>query len=506
MRFPLILLLLSAAPVAADVTPEQLWAEWQRLALQSGSRLAAETRREGDRLILDRPALQTIGDVGISELRTEQMVLQDNGDGTVSVLMPERFTLMLDVPVKRSDMTSEVLAFAAWAPGLDIRVGGLGDNLDFTLLAPSLSLMFDPAQSIQAPGATATVNFAVADLTLTHVQAVAQDSVSVTSTLSLGTLHADAQIAGLGPGDGRIEMSADLSAVSALAEIYLDLSRLAGADLTPAQALSALPEGEGAEISFQHGPLALSLVMDDAIPGPERMQLSSDGGMASARFDRTGSALSVDKGRTGLVAAINEPGIPLSDLDLSFVDLGFSAQMDVTGANDPLGFGVTARLTDLAASPSVWASFDPGEIFPRDPLSLSIGLSGLMADRADTAPPDPLLGETAPVDILAFALDDLLLSGLGAKLTGSGELTFDPTDRVTFDGFPLPDGALSFTATGLNGLIERFVSAGLVPQADLTGLRFGLAFIAKPGEGPDTLNTRIEFTDKSLYLNGIKMR
>lgn len=91
-------------------------------------------------------------------------------------------------------------------------------------------------------------------------------------------------------------------------------------------------------------------------------------------------------------------------------------------------------------------------------------------------------------------------------LTGKGALTFDNTDLVAFDGVPAPDGMLAFAVKGITVLLDRMIAAGMFSSEELNGLRFGLAFTANPGTGSNNLTTRIEFRDKSLILNGIKMR
>ena len=502
MRLSLPVLLVCATPALAEVSSDALWADWQRLAGQAGNRLSAAEVREGDRLILNQPALQFTSDGRISELRLDQVVLQDNVDGTVSVILPERFDVVVDVPVLLPDMASEVIVFSAWAPGLDVRVSGWGDDAAFAVLAPAISLIFDPDRSKTVGDTAASVSFALADLNLTHSQTISQDWVNLTSAMTLGTFHTDALISQ--PGGDRIEISADLSGIAGTIDVDLDEVDSRATEATMAELFSRLAADKGGEVTFRHGPVALSLRLVDDAPGPSDVQLSSASGQALVRVDETGLALSVGSGRTALVAQIDDPTIPVSAVDLSYADLGFDFRIEVTGPEDPLGFDLGARLSRLAASEAIWTAADPEGIFPRDPMSFSLAMSGLMAEFPDLA--GAVMGQTPPVEVLAFALDELLLSGLGVELTGSGDLTFDPADRVTFDGLPAPEGILTFSATGLNALIDRFVASGLVPMTDLTGLRLGLAFIAKPGEGTDVLSTRIEFRDKALYLNGIKIR
>lgn len=65
---------------------------------------------------------------------------------------------------------------------------------------------------------------------------------------------------------------------------------------------------------------------------------------------------------------------------------------------------------------------------------------------------------------------------------------------------------MSFTATGVNSLIDRLAAGGLIPLVEVTGLRMGLMFIAKVGKAKDSLVSELEFRAKSFYLNGLKIR
>ena len=76
---------------------------------------------------------------------------------------------------------------------------------------------------------------------------------------------------------------------------------------------------------------------------------------------------------------------------------------------------------------------------------------------------------------------------------------------TTFDGAPLPSGKLSFVTTGANGLIDRLGQMGALTKDEITSMRFGLMFLGRV-EGDDRLVSAIEVRDKTVYLNGQKIR
>jgi len=500
MRTALALFLALSNPAAADVTPDALWAEMQRLAATAGAPLTAEVQRDGADLILDRPTLNLGTAEGPLSLWMEQMVLQANADGSVSVVVPDRFPLTLDLPPPQLATDPDVLTLIAVAPGIDIRVEGLGDEAAFRILASSVSVSLDPTAFVGDEDVNLTL--ALADLSLDHRQDLGAITSTVETALALGTLHSDGQIA-LDDGEG-MSFSVDLSEITGSLSIDLDPSVLQDRMATVRERLSNLSDGQILRATLDHGPISFAMTLTDDQPGPTELRLASAAGQAALRLDRTGVEAEVTSAKTSFFASIEDPTVPFREMDLGYDELAFGASLGVVGPTDPEDFAIFSRLTDLTLSDPVWAALDPNAAFPRDPISVALALSGQLDEKPLSAV--DLTADTVPVDILAMSLDQLRLSGLGVMLTGEGALTFDNRDLVTFDGVPAPTGTLAFSATGINALLDRAVAAGLFPAEDLAGLRFGLAFIAKPDANPDSLTSRIEFRDKSLYLNGVKMR
>lgn len=500
MRTGLVLLLVLSQPAAAGVTADVLWAEMQRLAGEVGTPLDAEVRRAGSDLILDRPMIDlgTAGDP--LALRMERLVLRENPDGSVTVVVPDRFSLVLDLPPSPVATDPDKLTFTAAAPGLDIRVDDIGARATFRIEAPSVSLSLDP--SAFTGGDRASLTLALADLRLDHRQDLGATVSTVNTALALGTLHADGLIAVADEEEATFAL--DLSAIVGSLFLDVDPSRLQDPQALVRDTLSDLADGQGARAALEHGPITFAMTLTDDEPGPTDLRVESASGRGALRFDRTGIEGNVTQGKTSIFALIEDPDVPFSQLDMGHEEAAFGVSLGIPGPVAPEPFAAFARLTGLTLSDPVWDQMDPGRAFPRDPISAALTLSGLLDEKPRSA---PVASDGAvPVDLLSISLDELRLSGLGVDLSGRGALAFDNSDLVTFDGLAAPTGTLAFTATGVNALLDRVVAAGLFPAEDLTGLRFGLAFIAKPDTQPDSLTTQIEFRDKGLYLNGVKMR
>lgn len=497
---------LAAAPAGAAVTADQVWADWQRLAAIAGTPLSAIPKRDGKRLVLSRlsMALGTVADP--STLRLDQLILLENPDGTVSVLLPDNFPVILDLPSSPVKTDPDLLTFTTSAPDLAITIAGLGDVAEFTVTAPSLTVTLAPLDLTADTPEELSLTVAAADVSLDHRQDLAAPLKSIASTLSLGTLHADMAVS--------LQDSEGGSFVIDLAGLKGDLTAAIPAALANAgnqadpNIMEAVAAGLALSFNLSHDLLSVSADVADAKAPVVSVQLTSAAGAARTTLDPTGFAFEVTSDTTRLDARLADPEIPVTDVGLGYTQIALGLTAGLASTMDPQDFTSVLRVTDLALGEALWAEMDPTGIFPRDALSLILALSGTAAIKPDALQPGwkPQSDGDLPLDILSVSLDDLLLSGIGAKLTGNGALTFDQTDLATFDGIPAPTGILGFAANGVNALIDRAANAGLITAEELTPLRFGLAFIAKPGDGPDTLTSKVEFRDKSFFLNGQKLR
>jgi hypothetical protein len=167
-------------------------------------------------------------------------------------------------------------------------------------------------------------------------------------------------------------------------------------------------------------------------------------------------------------------------------------------------------LTDLALNEDLWATFDPMKFLPRDPLSFTIDLTGrvvLLTDLLDIgALTADVNAQRMPVTMQDVIINDLSATGLGATLTGSGDFTLDITDTTTYDGFPRPIGQATATVTGVNGLLDKLISTGLLSTDDAMSGRLMLGMFARV-VAPDQLTSTIEFTpDGQIIANGQRIK
>ncbi len=335
--------------------------------------------------------------------------------------------------------------------------------------------------------------------------------------LRLGPLHSDILINPDGSENERGNVSIGVANVSGAIDfalpssLYEQLLNDASTVENPLPAvIKALSDGLLIRYEFAYDDFTMKGDVDQN--GEQfNADLSSASGKAIAKLDAQSVSYEVSLGKTLAAAKGDLPDMEFSDFTISVADYGYGFSFGIGDLTKPQDARLHARLSELAISPEFWKNVDPALEalgLGKEPLSFGFDVSASYSADPEMLDPNwtPKPNEPPPFDIVNFAINELMFSGLGVRFGGDGALTFDETDLVTFKGFPVPEGKLSFQATGVNALIDRIVAAGLVQPDELTAFRMGLMFVAKAGEAADSLVSQIEFRDKSFYLNGMKMR
>jgi Uncharacterized protein conserved in bacteria (DUF2125) len=510
--FALAALLLSvSAPSVFALTAEEVWAEAQRLAAEADVTLTAITRRQGDRLVLTGVVIPFGPLTERVDLKLERIDLQERPDGTVAVLLPPAFPVTFDL--RASDPDFDFITLAASAPGFSLVIAGLGEEAALDLSAPSLVLSL--AEVVPALDVTEQldVNLAIADLSLQHKMDLASPTKTVVSSLRLGTLHGDAFVAVDDVAD-TVSFAVDLSNVEGNLDAFVpqsaDSARLEGTiddDNPLAAMLQVLGDGLSLSANLSHGPFVL--LAESTTPGEQvRAEISALSGAAKAGVGAEGLFYELSLGKTEMATTGDLPELDYPKMSIGIGGLAYGVSVGIGDLVSPQKARVWARLTDLTIPPEIWAEADPSGTLGLEPLSYGLDASATYAVGPEMLEPGwrPDPNAFPPLDIVDLTLNELMFRGAGITLDGKGSLAFDETDLTTFEGLPAPEGKLAFTATGVNALLDRLVAAGLVPPDELTAFRMGLMVIAKAGKTPDSLVSDIEFREKSLFLNGMKIR
>jgi hypothetical protein len=158
----------------------------------------------------------------------------------------------------------------------------------------------------------------------------------------------------------------------------------------------------------------------------------------------------------------------------------------------------------------LWAMLDPAAALPRDPMSMKIDLAGsvkLLVDLLDIDRMSQTIDAgVMPFDFQSVTINELSASGLGASATGSGEFALDMSDLTTFDGFPRPTGQATATLTGINGLLDKLISIGLLTADDAMAGRLMMGMFARV-VAEDQLQSTLEINAEGhVIANGQRIQ
>jgi hypothetical protein len=521
-------LALWAGAAAAQVTADQLWQGFRDVLAAEGVTVTAQENRRGNALIL-RGGRIDAGDGAVVLL--PEVTLTEMPGGSVTVTLPPRFPLTLDLPARPGD--PDALTLDVSAPGLALTFRDLTPEvLDFDLTAQSITASLAPFVTV--PGGTPApeevfVALAVADLTLRHRHSALEPKIGIDSQMGLGTLHAELRIDA--PAESlKIDLVADLSRIDGSLQGMMPSGAQAqvaqidrGEDGALAAVIDLLDKGAFLDMALVHGAASLSMEMTDRAPGPDALAMSVGDGGTTLRLDRSGVSYDARIGPSRIFYRGTDPEIPVPEFEATLDEyrtmarLGFpgggtwgsAAGQANAGARPEAGdWALVYRLAGLALSPGLWDLADPGRILPRDPMTLALDLGGTYALDPKVLEPGWTSDPQAPPPFreITVALRELLVAGAGASVTGKGDVAVDFTTMRTVDDIPQAKGALSFVTMGANALVERLNRLGVMTADDLQAARMGLLFLGRIEGGQDRLVTTLEFDGKSVTLNGQRIR
>lgn len=251
--------------------------------------------------------------------------------------------------------------------------------------------------------------------------------------------------------------------------------------------------------------------------GGIKIGIGSGGGNFESRTAEFGSVqgTSIIEGVFANFSA--ESGAPPSSPEISLKVDEFAGELRIPmlAREEPQDFRQNFDIAGLSFAETFWEMFDPGRQLPRAPAALSLALSGKASLLESLSAPewqDPerlaqnLESGAFPVELRSLDIDNLLVSGAGAKLTGTGAFAFDGENIETVEGMPAADGQIDLKASGVQELIDNLVAAGLLSnEQEMTAGALVLMF-ARRDEESDTLRSTIEVRPGgSVLVNGLPL-
>jgi hypothetical protein len=494
-----IALMFLATSVSAQVTPKEVWDSWQAMATAAGQELTvgSTTDTAGTLDVTDVLIAYKDGLGGSASVSFDRLSFRDNGDGTVSVTMPESYPVQMAFPAQADGPAS--LKLTVTQPGLAIVAGGSATETSYDFNAPSVTIKLD---EITDQGGK--VLDTRADMVLTGATAkylVQRDGEKTSLDMSYAAkglvLNASgSDNSGGGDREGRGSLAlADLTGTT-------KGNFLSGGMM--ANMAAALNAGFTTDAGFTFGATTAELEITQA-SGPTKMAATATGGGLVLAMDK--SRMTYGTSLNGAKFTVSGAEIPFPKVELAFAESGFNLSMPVMKSDTPQDFSFLTKLVDFTVSEDVWGLFDPAGSLSREPATVIVDLKGSGFWTQDIMDPSIRLdGAQAPGQLNSLDLVQVLAKAAGAEVSAAGGLTFDNADLQTFGGVPRPEGKITVGIKGANQLVDNLIALGLLSEDNAMGFRMGLAMFARPGAGPDELTSEIEFKEGGLFANGQRLQ
>jgi len=486
----------------AGVTPEDVWKSWQDMSASSGQKVTATSEtRDGDTLLVEGMRIEARQDGVLVVGEIDELFFTDIGEGIVEITMSDEYPLTITMDPDEGETKPTTVKILVKQPGLTMSAGGGDGETGYDFDAPLVSIAVESIDGVDA----AVIDL-VADLVFTGMVGTylngAPDAASDTRdmTTEFGATNMAVNVAFKDPeSQGALKLSVSVADISGYSE-----STLIGGALM-ADLAAALKTGFASDGGFNYGKTVYDFSFADETENAASNGQADSGGFT---FSMDEDHLAYAGDGKGVTMVVSGSQIPFPELAASFAEATFDLLMPISKSDVAEDFKLVTRIVDLTVSDVLWGMIDPTSQLPRDPATLVVDATGTAKLAFDIMDPaqQAVMGEASPGDLESLNINAVQLKIAGAELTGAGAFTFDNTDLVTFEGMPAPTGKLEMKLVGGNGLLDKLVAMGLIPDDQAMGARMMMGMFARPGDGVDTLTSTIEFKDKGLFANGQRLQ
>ncbi|MEM1374360.1 MAG: DUF2125 domain-containing protein [Pseudomonadota bacterium] len=481
-----------AGQAAADLTAAEAWQAFQDANGPTGT-MTWDAVEDGSGSILVTGVVLEMGD-GLSNVEIAFGTLSfEEENGAVRLILEDSIPIEIasEFEGQGSTISGRVEVEAA-----DIRFSGSPEDLTQTYSVGAMRMILDDIN--EAP------DLATFDVTMALAAMAGETRLTGTDAKSAAySLTADSLTYAVKAGDpteGNFDMDAVLSGISLAGTASVPL----GFAAFGSSALLSDPD-YAVDATFASQSMTASATFAD-VNGDGAFEVVA--GQGDVAIQLADGQASYDGGLNGLDVSVAAPGLPLP-VNVSLARYGYQVEMPLVSTEASRDMVLGLDLLGITLDDFLWNLFDPGAVLPRDPADLTflVDLDGRWLIDIMDPEAASTMGADVPIEVTAATISDLRLSAAGAELTGDGSFTFDNEDLFTFDGLPAPDGAIDLRLVGANGLIDALIQMGLLPADQAMGARMMLGLFMTPGEGPDTLTSRIEVRpDGQVLANGQRIR
>jgi hypothetical protein len=492
-----------AGPALADVTPGQVWQDLESYLQSFGYEVAANETMSGDTLTVTDfsftfpvPEEDLVFTVTLPDL-----TYTDNGDGTVGMTIPAESNILVvggpagEPPEATIVMTLEQQDFA-------VTVSGDENATSYAYGAERMAMRLADiiATDEDVPDDVLKASMEMGPMSGTSTLLRADGMQTISQTMDFGKVSYE--FAFDDPdSDDLGEVRATLNAVTGEGDLVLPMD----ADFADPTAVFAA--GLAVDSVLAHG------------GGSTEFTVNDSGDLVSGKFSSEGGEIGVSVSSESMVYTISAlaQSIEMMVPDLPFPvmadigEMGFSFEAPLQPSETPQPAGLSVLLAEFRMADSLWNIFDPGQMLPRDPATISANIEAQVTPFISIIDPEQTAAMEAtggvPGELNELTLSDLVVRAVGAEILGEGAFVFDNSDLESFDGMPRPEGAVTFQVSGINGLLDTLISMGIVGDQDAMGARMMMGMFMVPGAEPDTASSVIEINAQGHILaNGQRIQ
>ena len=493
-----VIAILAGTGAYADVTPEEVWQNWQDMSASYGQTVTATSaERDGDTLVVSGVAVTYDKDGVAVSGSMDELNFTDNGDGSVDVTMSESYPLLVKIPAKDGAEPVD-LKITLTQPDMVITASGTPDALSYDFEAPSMVAKLEAINGVDASKVDVTAEATLSKMTGSYLVKGDGTARNVTSDFAAESVK-------LAISGTDTEAKSDFNVNASIANLASNSTgTFLGAEAM-ADFAAALKAGFAMNGNVSYGATSFDVAITEA-GAPTKITGTLGGGDISVAMNA--NHMQYGGGGKAVAVSVTSPDIPFPELKMAYEEAAFNFLMPVAKTDAPSDFALLTKLVGMTVSDEVWGMFDPAGNLPRDPATLVIDTKGkvkLTTDLMDEAAM-AALGEAPPGELHALDITELKASIAGAELTGNGALTFDNSDLTTFQGMPAPTGKVDLKLVGGSGLLDKIVAMGLMTQDDAMGFKMMVSMFANSTPDKDEMTSTLEFKDKGFYANGQKLQ
>lgn len=485
----------------ADLTANDVWADWKDYLASTGYSVTGDEQSSGGSLTISNVSVEMPipDDEGSFAITMDALTFAENGDGTVDIKMPDSIPMTFIAEAEGESPVSGVLTYAHSDTAMTAT--GSPDDVTYAYASSRATMELTSLTVDNEPMPESMLRILVAIENIdTKTRLLKGDLRNYSQRMTADVLNYD--IAFDDPD------SEDMGSFKgAMQNVSVEGTGAIPLDMDPNDFNASLEAGFAVDAMLAYG--AGNTAIEGVGDGEAfSFASSSQGGSLGLKMDANRIAYDVEQRQSSISMKGGELPVPV---EIAAAVSAFNLSMPVRKSEDERDFALGLNLGDFTMSETLWSMIDPVAQLPRDPATVildAVGKGKMLFNLLD--PEEAALldqSATPPAEISALTINKLLVSLVGASLSGTGDFTFDNADTTTLDGFPRPTGYLDLKLVGANALLEKLSGMGLVADEEAMGARMMMGLLAVPGDEPDTLNSKIEINDQGHILaNGQRIQ